>query len=126
MLCSASAFLIPAGACVIDEYPTHQTRRNSEKVCPILPSNLACISEADERFVDEGGRLEGVILPLPSHVAARETTKLRLYERHEPLECTLVAIAPGSKQVRHSCSVSRQGYSGCGMTHILRARQRLV
>ena len=43
---------------VIHQDSAHHSRRHGEKVCAVLPADLAHIHEAKVSFVDEGGGLQ--------------------------------------------------------------------
>ena len=84
MLDAASAFLIAAGAGVIDQDSAHQTRRNAEKMGTVLPSDLSRVEKTKERFVHKRRWLERVIFPFPPYIATGQTAQLSLNERREP------------------------------------------
>jgi hypothetical protein len=83
---------------VIDEHAPHQARRDPQKVRPVLPAEAPGLGQAEKRLVHQRRDLQGVSTPLAAHVAARQATQLRLDERHQRLERTLIAVAPGSEQ----------------------------
>ena len=86
---------------MVHEDPSHQPSGDAHEVRAILPTDLTGIGKPEKRLVDERGRLEGVVFPLAAHARAGEPAQLGFDERHQLIECRLVAVAPGSQQLGH-------------------------
>jgi hypothetical protein len=65
----------------------------------VLPSDLSCVGQSDERLVHQGRRLQRVAAALAAHVPAREAAKLPLHERHQQFERSIVTVGPRPKQL---------------------------
>jgi hypothetical protein len=61
---------------MIDQDVPHDLRRDAEKLCPVLPNDWLATNESEVRFMNEGGRLQGVVGTLSSQVIAGEETQL--------------------------------------------------
>ena len=94
----ASTFRRDLGARVIHQDLSHDSRGQIKKVRAVLPANLPCTGQAQERFIDQCGRLQGVPLPLASHIASGQPAQLRFHQRNELLERCVVAVAPSPQQ----------------------------
>ena len=95
-----TTFLVPARPRMIDEHAPHESRRDAEKVRPVLPPKPPCAGQPQKRFVDQRCRLQGVIAPFAAHVRAGQAAQLRLDERQQPLERTRIPSAPPMQQLR--------------------------
>jgi hypothetical protein len=84
---------------VIDQHAPHQAGRDAEKVRAILPADAAGVGQPEERFVHQGRGLQGVTATLAAHVPASQAAKLRLHERRQPFERTVVAVRPRPQQL---------------------------
>ena len=61
--------------------------------------DVSLIHKPDIRFVDQGGGLESVTLPLAAHVAAGETVQFVVDKGIQLVERGLIAIAPVGEQL---------------------------
>ena len=85
---------------VIDQDPAHDLRRHAEKVRPILPIDLPLVDEPEVHLVDQGRGLQGVVGPLAPKLARRHATELRVDQRQQLIERSLVAATPIAEQRR--------------------------
>ena len=90
----ASTLLAVLVASIIEQNPAHYLRRDAEEMGAILPLDLSLIDQTQVRFVDQRGRLQGMIRVLPPHVAVRQAMQFALNEGQEPFEGRLIAVAP--------------------------------
>jgi hypothetical protein len=65
---------------------------------PVLPLNSVHIDQAKESFVDQRGRLKGVLLALAPHAPLGDSLELGVENRRQLVERAAVARAPGSQQ----------------------------
>src|SRR4029450_12555041 len=83
----------------------------------IVPSNAVRAGEPEKRLVDQRRRLQRVAPSLPAHESPRQPSKFGFDKWHQPLERTLIAIAPSSQQLRDLWSTSgcraRFGWLDC-------------
>jgi hypothetical protein len=71
---------------VIDQDAAHDVRGDPKEMRPILPVDLALVDEPEEQLVHKGRRLQGVVSPLASKVAGRNTSELRIDEWQQLVE----------------------------------------
>ena len=64
----------------------------------VLPVDLLRTYQAQIGLIDERGRLQAVPGSLASHAATRDAMQLLVDERHQLLEGSIVAPAPGEQQ----------------------------
>ena len=77
-------------------------RADTAKKCARFSTAAALnLNEAQERLVDEGRGLEGVVRAFVPKVALRETPKLLVNDRYQLVEGAPVPIAPPLKEPRH-------------------------
>ena len=95
-----ASFLKATGAGVIHEHAAHQLGRHAIEMRAILPSEALCGRQPNKCFVDERRRLKSMVAPFAGHVAPRQSPELGVDERQQLLERLLIAVAPGSKQMR--------------------------
>jgi hypothetical protein len=79
---------------VLDQNLPHEARGDAAEVRPAFPAHLRLVHELQVSFVHQRRRLQRVVRPFASEVAAREAPQLGVNDRHEPLGRGLVAIAP--------------------------------
>ncbi len=58
----APSFLSMAGSRIIDKNPSHQSRRDREKMKPALPIDIAKFGQTQVSFIHERGRLQRMVL----------------------------------------------------------------
>ena len=85
---------------VIDEDPAHDLRCHAEKVCPIPPIHVPLVNEPQIHLVNQGRGLERVAGSLTPKMPRRHPTQLRVDQRQQLIERTLVASAPVTEQRR--------------------------
>ena len=64
----------------------------------VLPPHLADVDQAQVGLVDERRCLKSVAGAFPGHVVAGEAMEFAVNERHQTIECTLIAAAPGQQE----------------------------
>ena len=84
---------------MVDENAPHQAGRNAEKVSAILPADAAGVRQPKERLVHQRRGLQGVAPTLTAHVPSSQAAKLRLHERCQPFERTVIAVRPRPQQL---------------------------
>ena len=87
---------------------------------PVLSADLPGLHQAEIALVDELSRLQRVIRALASHVRARNRAQLRMDERGQFLERSVVALTPGVKQGGESDGLNTSGPKAA-VRHILGA-----
>ena len=78
---------------MIDEDAAHGLCGDTEEVRPVLPAHVALFDQLQERFVDEGGRLQRVVRALPPEIPGGLTAELAMDERHQVLQGVRLASA---------------------------------
>ncbi len=71
------------GSGIIHEDATHHLRGDAEEMGAVLPGGGALIDQPQIRFVDEAGRLQGVIGAFSLEILARELAQFFVDERHQ-------------------------------------------
>jgi hypothetical protein len=97
---------------VIDEDAAHHLRRDAEEMRSILPVALVLVDEPDEDLVNQGRRLKGVIGPLLPKLPRRDLSELRVDEREQLIERSLVAATPISEKCR---DIARRSHPDAGI-----------
>jgi hypothetical protein len=90
----AAAFLILTRARVVHQDPAHHPRRHGQEVRAVVPLDGGPVDQANERLVDERGRLEAMPHALSGHAAVRDSMEFVMDERNQSLKSALVALAP--------------------------------
>jgi hypothetical protein len=80
---------------MIDQDPAHHLRRNAVKMRATLPGNALLPDEPQVRFVDEGGRLKGVVGSLATEVRGGAAPQLLVDQGHQLVPSIEAASAPG-------------------------------
>jgi hypothetical protein len=70
----------------------HELGGDAEKVCPAAVVRLILTDQPHIRFMDEGGRLESMVSPLPAQVAVGETAQLPIGKRDQLVRRGLVTL----------------------------------
>ena len=73
-------------------------RRDAEEVRAALPVDLSLPGELEEGLVDERGRLEGVIAPLPGEISGGERVELVVHEGNQAFEGRAATGLPVAQQ----------------------------
>jgi hypothetical protein len=81
-------------ACVVNQYAAHQVRGDPEEVGAVLPLDVVLVDQAQEDFVDEGGGLQRVVVPLAPDVIAGQPPQFFVNQRHQLVEGTPLPVAP--------------------------------
>ena len=76
---------------VVDQDAADELRGRSEEVGPVVPGQRVLSHELQERFVDEGSRLEGVVVPLATEMGPGQGAELVIHRREQLLELGLMA-----------------------------------
>src|SRR5206468_4254683 len=84
---------------MIDHDVPHHLRGRRNKVGPTLPDRLGVINQPQVGFVENGGRLKSMALPLPAHVMVGEPVQFRMHQREQLPQRSLVSAAPLAKQL---------------------------
>ena len=84
---------------MLEDDPPHHLSGHTEELSPILPLDPVLIDQLEEGLVDQSGGLQGVILPLVSHVPLRLSVQLIVDHGHEVLEGGLISAAPVQEQL---------------------------
>src|SRR6266576_6066359 len=77
----------------------HHLRGRRDKVGPALPDRLGVINQSQVGFVENGGRLQRVAGALPTHVMVGESVQLRMHQREQLPQRSLVSAAPLAEQL---------------------------
>jgi len=67
----------------------------------ILPANATKVDQSNERFVDERGCLQRVIVTLAAHLDAGESAEFLMNDWYQFVERGTIAAAPGEQQLGH-------------------------
>ena len=86
---------------VVHEDPPHHLRRNPVEMCAALPGHSLLSDEPHVRFVDESGRLKGVVGSLAAQVGSSAAPQLLVNKRHEVVPSLEIASAPRLQQAGH-------------------------
>lgn len=92
----ASSFLSRS----IDEYPAHRERRSTEKMPEVIPLGRVRFGteHSQERFMDQRGRLQGLIRRLPIQFRLRELPELVVHQRKESFARESISISNSGQQ----------------------------
>lgn len=85
---------------MIDEDLPHRTRGHAKKVGAAAPVGISGADQAQITFVHKRGRLESMIATLPGQMAAGESAKFRVNQRHQFFGRSVIAGAPIVQQSR--------------------------
>jgi hypothetical protein len=77
----------------------HNLRGCRDKMRPALPDRLGIVNQLQVRFVENGGRLQGVASSLPAHVMVGEPVQFRMHQREQLSQRFLVSVAPLAEQL---------------------------
>src|SRR5262249_23395901 len=83
---------------MVDEDSAHRLRGHAEKMCSILPTDLALVDESQVDLMDQRRRLQRVVYALTSKLARRDAPELVVDERQQLLERSCVASTPVGQQ----------------------------
>src|SRR5262245_45475306 len=80
---------VPAG--VINEDSAHHLRGDAKEMSPAAPIDLTLVDQTQVHLVNKRRRFQGVVDPFAAKLAGSNVTKLRIDERQQLIERTLVA-----------------------------------
>src|SRR5215831_8896833 len=86
---------VPAFARVIDHQPPDDLRAQSEEMRPVLALDPSCPNEFQIRLIGENGGLQGLTARTPGEVLPGDPAQLRVDQRDQVVEGSLVSVAPG-------------------------------
>ena len=86
---------------MIYEDAPHELGRDSEEMRAPLPLCCLLANELEVCLVNQSGGLEGVVLPLTSHVTPGKPLQFVLDQRNQLLRCLLVAVRKLTEQDRN-------------------------
>ena len=96
-----TTFITQVCSGVIYEYPPHKLSRNSEEMGASLPACCLLANELKVCLMNESSGLEGVVLPLTSHVTSGKPLQFVVDQRNQLLGCLLVAVRKLTEQDRN-------------------------
>ena len=102
-----TALLGDASARVIDQDPAHRLRGDREEMDPVLVRHRLAADEAEVQFVDDGVRLQRVVVPLPLEQSRGERAQLRMHDRKQPIARPFVPGAPVGQPARDLRRIKR-------------------
>ena len=79
--CFSSPFVTVARTGIIDQDLPHYLSGDGKKMRAIPPVLLPGINQPDVRFIDQGGRLQDVILPFEFHVTVSDPVQFGIDRR---------------------------------------------
>jgi|GEM_PF-3696058 len=78
---------------MVHQNPAHGLSGDTQKVRPALPRHPPLVNQADIRFVNESGCLEGMVGALMPHAVPGQQTELLVNNRQEPIQGVVVSMA---------------------------------
>src|SRR5215467_13219458 len=84
---------------VIDQNASHHLRGDRKKVCSALPGDVLLVHNAKKSFMDQGGRLQGMVRAFLAHGDMGHAAQFVVNQRDETKRRLLIAIAPLAKQL---------------------------
>src|SRR6478736_9672328 len=98
----------------VHEDATHDLRRDTKKMGPVLPVRMPLVNQPDEHLVDKGCRLQGMVRPLVPKPTRSNAVELRIDERQQLVKRGPAAATPVAEQCRHIARrVHRSLLSNC-------------
>ena len=88
---------------MIHQDPPHHLGCNAVKMCSALPRHSLLSDEPHVRFVNEGGRLKGMVGSFAAQVGSRATSQFLVNQRHEVVPGLEVALGPKPAASRSQC-----------------------
>lgn len=79
---------------VIDKNASHQLSRNPKKLRSIPPIHSLLIEDFEIKLVYQSSGLQGVFATFMAEITRREPVQFIVDERHQFLECFLIAVGP--------------------------------
>src|SRR6476661_2592977 len=92
---------------VVHENATHDLRRDTKKMGPVLPVRVPLVNQPDEHLVDKGCRLQGVVRPLVAKPTRGNAVELRINKWEQLVERSPAAATPVAEERRH---IARRGH----------------
>src|ERR1700680_2530673 len=84
---------------MIDQNVPHQLRGYSKKVSAVWPLRRSLANQAQIRFVDQGGALQGVVGTFAAQMASCLAAQLIVNHGDEGFPCFLITLAPIGEQL---------------------------
>jgi hypothetical protein len=100
VFCAAAAALGEAAAGPIDEDPAHGFGGGGEEMCAVLPRRLRLAAEAEPRFVDECGGLQGLVGGFARHAGGGQLAQLIVNEGQQLVGRLDLAASDAAEEVR--------------------------
>src|SRR5262249_28144780 len=94
----AAAFVRVVLARVIDQYATHQLRREAEEMRAVLQLQTFPLDHPQIGFIDERRRLQSMRSRFLAEIAPGQAAQLSLHQRRQLLQRSAIPVAPGNKQ----------------------------
>ena len=91
---------------MVHEDAAHHFGGHREEVRAVLPTRPILIDEPEVGFVNERGRLEGVVAPLPAQIGCRAPPQVLVNQLEEIVARLHVATPPGAQQDRPRSGVA--------------------
>src|SRR5262245_16433667 len=81
------------------QYLTHQTRSRRKEMPAVFQPYPIGVDQPQVSFVNERGGLHGLPGSFTAHITLRQPPQLGVYQRHQLIERSLIAFAPGQEQL---------------------------
>ena len=92
---------------MVYEDATHHLGGDREEMRAVLPTDPILVDQPQIGFVNERGRLQGVVAPLPTQIACRACPQISVHQIEEIVARLNVPTSPGAQQER-----PRSGFAG--------------
>src|SRR5262249_35470770 len=99
---------------MVDKHVPHHLGRDREEVSAILPRHVPTPQKPDEGFLDQGGRLHGMVA-FPPDMTTRHTIQFGADQRQQPIERRAVALTPAGQQPRDIAGLGPHAHRGLKM-----------
>lgn len=100
----SAALIGVAGAGVVDEDAAHDVGGEADEMGAVVPVDVL-LDQAEVGFIDQGGRLQGVVGALAAHAGVRDAMQLCVDERQELLGRCSIAGMHGFEEPRGLSSI---------------------
>src|SRR5439155_20055620 len=88
---------------VLDEDAAHGFGRRSKEMSAAIPLWMIFSDQSQPRFMNQRGRLEGLVWPLLRHLRRSELAQLIVHERQQLIRSLRVALLRG---LQNTCDVA--------------------
>src|SRR5262249_44804020 len=89
---------------VIHQNAAHLLRRDGEKMHAVLQIMALLVDQFEVSFVNQSGRLQGMIGTLPAQITSGQLAQFVINQRHQLIESLLITTAPLKEQFTHFCA----------------------